>query len=107
MVVRIIVKRGDMNEPPKAIQILVPTLGAQQVPGTAGSQVLASGSHCIQGTAALIIVVIFMDTMIHQTNLLVTPVVSLKRVTANAVLVQPMEVMVNVARLLMIIMNLE
>lgn len=97
----------NMNEPPMPIQILVPTLGAQQVPGTAESHVLASGSHCIQGTAALIAVKMFRDMMMNQTKLLVKPVVNLKRVTANAVLVHPVAVMVNVARALMMIMNLD
>jgi chemotaxis response regulator CheB len=96
-----------VNEPPVPIQILVPTLGAQQVPGTAPSHVLASGAHCIQGMAALSIVKMFRDMMMNQTKLLVKPVVNLKRVTANAVLVHPEDVMVNVARALMMIMNLD
>lgn len=47
---------------------------------------------------ALTIVVTFRDMMMNQTKLLVQPAVSLKRVTANAVLVHAMDVMVNVTR---------
>jgi hypothetical protein len=85
---------------------LVPTFGAQQVPGISGTHVLAIGSHWIQGTAALTMVVMLTDMMMNQTKLLVMPVVSLNRVTAKAVLVQPKAVMVKVARLLRMIKNL-
>lgn len=89
------------------IQILVPTLGAQHFPGRVPSHVLASGTHCIQGTAALIIVMIFSDMMMNQRKALVMPSESLRRVTAKAILVHPMEVRVNVARALMMIINLD
>lgn len=97
----------NTNEPPVPIQIFVPTLGAQQDPGTAGFHAASKGSHCIQGMAALMMVVMFTDIMMNQTKLLVMPVVSLRRVTANDVLVKPKEVRVTVARLLMMIKNLD
>jgi hypothetical protein len=51
-------------------------------------------------------VVMFKDMMMNQTKVLVTPDVSGRRVTANAVLVQPNEVRVDVARLLRRIITL-
>jgi len=94
--------RGDYgiprNSPPIAIQILVPTPGAQQCPARAGSHVFDIGVHCIHGTAALIPVVTVNETMMNQTKFRVQPVANLSKVTANAVFVQPMEVSVTVAR---------
>ena len=98
--------RGVMNEPPIAIQILIPTIGAQHTPVTEGSHDFDTGAHWIQGMAALIRVMTFKDTIINQTKRLVIPDVSLKRVIANAVLVHPIAVRVIVARLSRISLNL-
>lgn len=94
------------HSPPVAIQILVPTPFSQQVPSLAGFQVFSTGAHWIQGIMALAVPRMLSVTMMNQTKRLTPPVVSLNRVTANAVLVHAMAVIVTVARLLRMMRNL-
>lgn len=96
----------DKNSPPVAIQILVPTPFSQQVPSVAGFQVFSTGPHWIQGIMALAAPRMLSVMMMNQTNCLTAPVVSLSRVTANAVFVHAMAVIVTVARLLRMMRNL-
>lgn len=90
---------------PRPIQIFVPTRGAQHVPPTmSGSHVLEMGVHCAQGMMALTMVVTLMEMMQNQTNALVRPEVRRRRVMPKDVLVQPVMVMVMLARTEMMMM---
>lgn len=72
----------------------------------AGFQVFSTGPHWIQGTMALTAPKMVSVMMINQTKCLAAPVVSLSRVTAKAVLVHAIAVIVTVARLLRMRRNL-
>lgn len=94
------------HSPPVAIQILVPTPFSQQVPALAGFQVFSTGVHWIQGIMALATPRMLSVMMMNQTKCLTAPVVSLSSVTANAVFVHAMAVIVTVARPLRMMRNL-
>lgn len=90
---------------PRPIQILVPTRGAQHSPPTMlGSHVLDSGVHCAQGMIALTMVVTLMEMMQNQTKALVRPEVRRRSVMPKEVFVQPVTVMVMLARTEMMMM---
>jgi len=66
---------------------------------------LASGMHWIHGTNAPTPMAILTDTMMNHTKSLILSMVSRKIMTANAVFVHAMAVIVTVARLLRIKMK--
>jgi len=86
--------------PPVAIHMLMASSGPQQEPSRVRFQPFASGTHCIHGTMAPRPMAMLVDKMTNQTKAFMVPDVSLRRVTAKAVLVHTMAVMVTVARLL-------
>src|SRR3569833_4245422 len=86
--------------PPVAIHMLMASSGPQQEPSRVRFQPFASGTHCIHGTMAPRPMAMLVDKMTNQTKAFMVPDVSLRRVTAKAVLVHTMAVMVTDARLL-------